>query len=89
MKNFRTILLFTAVAALAACSKLTQDNLSKIHNGMTTDEVKALLGTPTDVHTSNVMGVISNTTYTYHSDSFDVKITFLNDKVIDKEGDFK
>jgi hypothetical protein len=90
MKNIHTTL--SAVAALlllAACSRLTEDNLQKIHNGMTTDEVKAILGTPTDVQTSNVLGVVSGTAYTYHSGSSDVKISFVNDKVIATEGDFK
>jgi len=88
MKNFRTILLFTAVAALAACSKLTQDNLEKIHNGMTTDEVKAILGEPTSSGTGGALG-ITGTTYTYHTDKSDVKVTFVNDKVIATEGSFQ
>ncbi len=80
-----------AVAALllvTACSQLTEDNLQKIHNGMTTDEVKAILGEPTNVQASGVLG-ITGSTFTYHSGSSDVKITFLNDKVVTTEGDFK
>jgi hypothetical protein len=86
----RRILPVAALALLlAACaSKLTEDNLQKIHNGMTTDEVKAILGTPTGIQSSGALG-ITGTTYTYHSGSSDVKITFLNDKVIATEGEFK
>jgi len=90
MKNIRTTLL--AVAALllvAACSRLTEENLQKIHNGMTTTEVKAILGEPTSSNTSSALGIVSGTTYTYHTSSSDVKITFLNDKVIATEGEFK
>jgi SmpA/OmlA family protein len=90
MKKFLTP--FLAVAALflvAACSRLTEDNLQKVHNGMTTDEVKAILGEPTSSDTSSALGIISGTTYTYHTSSSDVKITFVNDKVIATEGDFK
>ena len=92
MKTLKPALTAAAIATalfLAACgSKLTEDNLQKIHNGMTTDEVKAILGNPTDVQSSGVLG-ITGTTYTYHTDTSDVKITFLNEKVISTEGDFK
>ena len=83
------MLTLVAVIALAACSKLTEDNLQKVHNGMTTDEVKAILGEPTSSQTSSALGIISGTTYIYHTDKSDVKITFVNDKVITTEGDFK
>ena len=88
MKNLRTILLFTAVLALAACSKLTQDNLSKIHNGMTTDEVKAILGDPTNSSSGSFLGQ-SGTEFVYHTDESDVKIDFVNDKVIATSGSFQ
>jgi SmpA / OmlA family len=84
-------LIFLAVAALllvAACSRLTEDNLQKVHNGMTTDEVKAILGDPTSSDTGGALG-ITGTTYTYHTSSSDVKITFVDDKVIATEGEFK
>ena len=90
MKNISTIL-FAAAALLlvVACSRLTEANLEKIHNGMTTSEVKAILGEPTNSATSSALGIVSGTTYTYHTSSSDVKITFLNDKVIATEGEFK
>jgi len=90
MKNF-TIALF-AVATLilvTGCSKLTEDNLQKIHNGMTTDEVKAILGEPTSSQTGSALGIVSGTTYVYHTDTSDVKITFVDNKVIATEGEFK
>jgi outer membrane protein assembly factor BamE (lipoprotein component of BamABCDE complex) len=77
-----------ALLLLTACSRLTETNLEKIHNGMTTDEVKAILGDPTDTQTGSLIG-ISGTTYVYHTPTSDVKITFLNDKVITTEGEFK
>ena len=43
-----TPLLFTALV-LTGCSKFTETNLEKIHNGMTVDEVKAIFGSPTFV----------------------------------------
>jgi hypothetical protein len=77
------------VLFLTACSKLTEDNLQKIHNGMTTSDVKAILGEPTGSQTGTALGIISGTTYVYHTDTSDVKITFVNDQVIATEGDFK
>jgi outer membrane protein assembly factor BamE (lipoprotein component of BamABCDE complex) len=89
MKRILILITLAAVMALNACgSKLTEDNLQKIHNGMTTDEVKAILGAPTNVQSTGVFGV-TGTTYIYHTDTSDVKITFLNDKVIATEGEFK
>jgi outer membrane protein assembly factor BamE (lipoprotein component of BamABCDE complex) len=90
MKNITAILF--AVAALllvTACSRLTEDNLQKVHNGMTTDEVKAILGDPSSSQTGSALGIVSGTTYVYHTDTSDVKITFVDDKVIATEGDFK
>lgn len=89
MKNI-TAALFAVAALLlvTACSRLTEDNLQKVHNGMTTAEVKAILGDPTSSQTGGVLG-ITGTTYTYHTSSSDVKITFVDDKVIATEGDFK
>jgi len=84
----KALLAGTALLLLTACSKLTEDNLQKVHNGMTTDEVKAILGAPTDTQSGSVIG-ISGTTYVYHTSTSDVKITFLNDKVITTEGEFK
>jgi len=84
-----TFLVVGSLLLLAACSRLTEDNLQKIHNGMTTAEVKDILGEPTSSNTSSALGIISGTTYVYHSGSSDVKITFVNDKVIATEGEFK
>ena len=90
MKKIRTpIFAIAALLLLTACSRLTEANLQKVHNGMTTTEVKAVLGEPTSSATSSALGIINGTTYTYHSGSSDVKITFLNDKVIATEGEFK
>ncbi|HUB66259.1 MAG TPA: outer membrane protein assembly factor BamE [Candidatus Methylacidiphilales bacterium] len=88
MKRTFLAAILIATLGLNACSKLTEANLEKIHNGMTTDEVKTILGDPTSVQSSGVLG-ITGTAYTYHTSNSDVKITFLNDKVISTEGDFK
>ena len=90
MKIIRALLLtITAALLVTACSRLTEANLQKVQNGMTTDEVKAILGDPTSSQTGSALGIVSGTTYVYHTDTSDVKITFVNDKVIATEGDFK
>ncbi len=89
MNTTRTFFFAGALIFLAACSKLTEDNLAKVHNGMTTTEVKAILGDPTSSQTSSALGIISGTTYVYHTDKSDVKITFVDDKVIATEGSFQ
>jgi hypothetical protein len=86
---YTTLLAFAALLLVTACSRLTEDNLQKVHNGMTTDEVKAILGEPTSSETGSALGIVSGTTYTYHTSTSDVKITFVNDKVIATEGEFK
>jgi SmpA / OmlA family len=89
MRTLPTALILSFALALAACSRLTEDNLQKIHNGMTTSEVKAILGEPTTSQTGSALGLISGTTYTYHTEKSDVKITFVDDKVMATEGDFQ
>jgi outer membrane protein assembly factor BamE (lipoprotein component of BamABCDE complex) len=79
----------SSILLLTACSRLTEDNLQKVHNGMTTAEVKAILGDPTSSDTGSALGIVSGTTYVYHTSTSDVKITFVNDKVIATEGEFK
>ena len=87
--SFPTLLAMAALLLVTACSRLTEDNLQKIHNGMTTAEVKAILGEPTSSQTGSALGIISGTTYVYHTDTSDVKISFVDDKVIATEGEFK
>ena len=88
-KLLAPFVVLAAVLLVTACSKLTEDNLQKVHNGMTTSDVKAILGEPTSSQTGSALGIVSGTTYVYHTETSDVKITFVDDKVIATEGDFK
>jgi hypothetical protein len=87
--KYTTLLAVAALVLVTACSRLTEENLQKVHNGMTTAEVKAILGDPTSSQTGSALGIISGTTYLYHTNTSDVKITFVDDKVIATEGEFK
>jgi outer membrane protein assembly factor BamE (lipoprotein component of BamABCDE complex) len=90
MKFIPTILFAAAALFLVtACSRLTEDNLQKVHNGMSSADVKAILGEPTSSQTGSALGLVSGTTYVYHTDTSDVKITFVDDKVIATEGQFQ
>jgi len=88
-RRYRGALLIAAAIFLSACSKLTEANLEKVHNGMSPNEVKAILGSPTSSETSSALGLFTGTTFIYHTSASDVKITFVNDKVMATEGEFK
>ena len=82
------LLLALPVLLLAACSsKLTDANLTKVKTGMGSAEVKTILGEPDRTETSETLGIRA-TTYYYKTSSGEVKISFLNDGVMVKEGSF-
>jgi hypothetical protein len=94
MKAVKCILVAVCSWTLVACGggsplTLNQANLDKIHNDMTPAEVKAILGNPTD-SSSEPIPVVggTQTTYTYRSDSSEVRIVFKNDQVKEKQGSF-
>ncbi|HEY0256728.1 MAG TPA: outer membrane protein assembly factor BamE [Candidatus Methylacidiphilales bacterium] len=68
---------------------LTQENLDKIHNDMSSSEVKSILGAPTDSKDEPIPIVGgTQTTYTYRNDQSEVTIVFKNDQVKEKRGSF-
>ena len=70
-----------AATLLAACgSKLTQDNFARIKQGMTQQEVTAILGEPTE--TSSIsLGGLSGSSANWTDGKTTISIQFLNDKV--------
>jgi hypothetical protein len=70
---------------------LTQENLDKIQPDMTSTQVKAILGEPTDSK-SEPIPIVGGTKTTYTYDSGDNKdhvvIVLKNDSVQTKEGTF-
>lgn len=72
--------LFALLLLLAACSKVTQENYSKIQEGMTEQEVQAILGSPTESSTKTVLG-ISGTASRWVSGDAAITIRFVNGKV--------
>jgi len=81
------------VLGLAACKPnaltLTQDNLDKIQQDMSTADVKAILGEPSSSTTEPIPIVGgTKTTLTYTDQNATVTIVLKNDKVQTKEGHF-
>jgi len=81
-----TWLKFVIAACLAAflfgcASKINQENYAKIQNGMTMEEVKAILGEPTESKTAGVAS-LSGTSAVWESDEdVTINIKFVNNKV--------
>ena len=71
---------------LAACSKVTQENFSKVQDGMSEQEVLGLLGKPTESSSINVLGV-SGTSSRWVSGDAAITIRFVNGKVALKSFD--
>jgi hypothetical protein len=72
--------LFALLLLLAACTKVTQENYSKIREGMTEPEVQAILGSPSESSTTTVLG-ISGTSSRWVSGDTVISIRFVNGKV--------
>ena len=68
---------------------LNQTNLDKIHDDMSSTEVRSILGAPTESKDEPIPIVGgTETTYTYRNSSSEVTIVFKNDLVKEKRGTF-
>ncbi len=68
---------------------LTQSNLDKVHDDMSSAEVRDILGAPTESKDEPIPIVGgTQTIYTYRNDSSEVTIVFKNDQVKEKHGSF-
>lgn len=73
----------------ASSFTLTQENLDKVHDGMSTADVRGILGSPTESHDEPIPVVGgTKTTYTYRNDTSEVTIVFKNDQEQTKTGSF-
>ena len=79
-KTLLRIALPALLVALAACTKITQENFDKIRDGMTRAEVESILGTPSESSSAGVAG-ISGGSATWKGDAGTITIQFFNDKV--------
>jgi hypothetical protein len=73
--------LFLLLLVLAACgSKVTESNYAKIEIDMTEEQVKSLLGAPTESSGINVAG-LSGTSSKWVAKQGTINVQFLNGKV--------
>lgn len=79
----RTALL---VLLLAACSRVSEQNFAKIDQGMTEEQVVAILGKPTEASSVSVLGV-SGTTSRWVGNGATITIRFVNGRVALKSYD--
>jgi hypothetical protein len=71
---------------LAACSKVSQENFAKVQDGMSEQEVLAVLGKPDESNSVSVLGV-SGTTSRWISGDKVITVRFVGGKVALKSFD--
>lgn len=77
MPSLRSLTVLSLCVALAACSKLTQENYAKLEAGMTRVQVEQLLGKPTEC--SGALGISS---CTWGDENRFVSVQFASDRVV-------
>ena len=77
---FTRIVAFSLLLLLAACSKVTLENFSKIQDGMSEQEVLALLGTPAESSNITVLG-LSGASSRWTGGEGTISVQFVNGKV--------
>jgi hypothetical protein len=80
------VLAVAALLLLGACSKVSQENFSKVRQGMTEHEVAAILGSPTESNSRDVLGISGTASRWVGSDAV-ISIRFVNGKVALKSFD--
>lgn len=70
----------SAALLLAACSRVTQENFARIQDGMSEQDVSAILGSPAESSSSSILG-ISGTSSTWRNGDAVITIRFVNGKV--------
>lgn len=84
---FKTLCMIGLTFFLLGCEKVNEDNYNKIKEGMSLEEVKVLLGEPTESKTQGgsvpLLGKLSGTKATWKSKDgqTNIDIVFLNEKV--------
>jgi hypothetical protein len=75
--SLRYIAVLLCCVLLAACSKVNQDNYSKLKSGMTKPEVEQLLGAP-----SECAGALGLTSCTWGDEKSFISVQYAGDKVV-------
>ena len=74
------LLAVVVMFAIAACSRVTQENFLKVREGMAEEEVIAILGQPTESNSVNLLGV-SGTSSRWVARGAVISVQFVNGKV--------
>jgi hypothetical protein len=74
-----TIALLLALA-LSACSRVTQENFARVQDGMSEQEVHAILGKPSESSSVTVLGLSGTSSRWVAADAV-ITIQFVNGKV--------
>ncbi|MVW74531.1 outer membrane protein assembly factor BamE domain-containing protein [Pseudomonas xionganensis] len=75
--SLRTPALLLCCLALVACSKVNQENYSKLKPGMTKTEVEGLLGGPTEC-----AGALGMSSCTWGDEQRFISVQYAGDKVL-------
>jgi hypothetical protein len=75
--SLRNLVILAACVLLAACSKINQENYSKLKAGMPKSEVENLLGSPNECS-----GAIGLTSCTWGDEKSFISVQFAGDKVM-------
>jgi SmpA / OmlA family len=75
--SLRTLALLSFCVLLAACSKVNQENYSKLAAGMPKDQVEKLLGSPTDCS-----GALGMSSCTWGDKKSFISVQYAGDKVL-------
>ena len=78
--NLRTLVL-AALLLAAGWSKITQENFARINDGMSEQEVHAILGAPTESSSVSVRG-LSGTSSKWIAQEMVITVQFVNGKVM-------
>ncbi|AIR88425.1 outer membrane protein assembly factor BamE domain-containing protein [Pseudomonas cremoricolorata] len=75
--SLRSLALLSLCVVLAACSKINQENYSRLKSGMSKAEVEQLLGTPTECS-----GALGMTSCTWGDQQSFISVQYAADKVL-------
>lgn len=75
--SLRSLALLTVCVLLAACSKVTQENYSKISTGMPKAQIEQLLGSPTECS-----GALGMSSCTWGDQKSFISVQYAGDKVL-------
>ena len=81
MRMFVCLLLTVMLMTLSSCgSKLSEQNVHKVKPGMTQEQVRKILGKPTDTGTAQ-MSNFNGTVDFYKKEKMEVRIVYMDGKV--------